>query len=391
MLTLKSPASPQAPDADTLERLAQATQQVGLFAVTGLNAHSENSVVGEALQAFVRCDGDGHLQGLTLEVEMHDQTTRRTLATSTNSSVPQPLPSRVLTLCPEFARASSSLRDAVAATGHAYALILDQLVYGTSPIASSPGPFASAATYAESLEHFHVFRRHPALGLGERSRQQGRDVNGGQEEHPSRFQTGPTHNFHCCSCTGVSTERPMLPMHSDVGLFLVMSVAEAFDLATSERLQADQLLLLELPSGQIVRPVLPAGSLLVMNGEGSKLWVPTPMGHTVQPWAPAHEVAAMGWHGVDWARSWFGRMYFPPRSARLRGSANVTFGDYRQHTYQAFNHGEQSESGTLSSVPAVAGCSPSRRLLADEGSCGADEVRGLHVTWEGTGCWHNQF
>jgi hypothetical protein len=48
----------QAPDADTLQRLHTATQKVGLM----------------------------------LEAELHDHTLRRTLATSTNASVPQPLP-----------------------------------------------------------------------------------------------------------------------------------------------------------------------------------------------------------------------------------------------------------------------------------------------------------
>lgn len=167
-------------------------------------------------------------------------------------------------------------------------------------------------------------------------------------------------------------------MHSDIGLFLVMSVAEVFDLVTFERLQTELSLLLELPDGRVVRPVPPANSMLVMNGEGSTLWVPASTDQVVQPWAPAHEVAGVELHGMEWARAWFGRMYFPSRSARLRGS-DMTFNDYRQLTHHAFRHGEHLDNGALTSIAAVAGCSPGRRMLADEGSCGADEVRGQHA------------
>ncbi len=67
-------------------------------------------------------------------------------------------------------------------------------------------------------------------------------------------------------------------------------------------------------------------------------------------------------------RAWFGRMYFPPRDAVLQGSAvNLTFNQYRQQTYAAFRHGQPHVASTV-------GCSPTRRALADEGSCGADEV-----------------
>ncbi len=70
-----------------------------------------------------------------------------------------------------------------------------------------------------------------------------------------------------------------------------------------------------------VRPVPPANSMLVMNGEGSTLWVPAST-EQVQPWAPAHEVTGVELHGMEWARAWFGRMYFPSRSARLRESGS---------------------------------------------------------------------
>ncbi len=82
-----------------------------------------------------------------------------------------------------------------------------------------------------------------------------------------------------------------LDMHSDVGLFLVMAPATL--------LQSDTLLpvagspsgaglRLRLPSGEVVEPEVPPGSLLVMIGEASERWMRLPPSLTLH--APAHEV-----------------------------------------------------------------------------------------------------
>lgn len=56
----------------------------------------------------------------------------------------------------------------------------------------------------------------------------------------------------------------------------------------------------------------------------------------------------------------------------LGSSRRLTFAEYRQHTYEMFHDGQGNEASAV-------GCSPTRRLLADEGSCGADSVY----------CWHS--
>lgn len=124
-----------------------------------------------------------------------------------------------------------------------------------------------------------------------------------------------------------------------------------------------------------------------------------------------HEVLSTDMGGG--VRAWFGRMFMPPPSARLqltsststaalntapktapastdavalsaegesiagaveaaatqRSSSGVmmSFAEYRALTYELFNTGRGAAAPSL-------GCSPSRRRLVDEGSCGADQV-----------------
>ena len=192
---------------------------------------------------------------------------------------------------------------------------------------------------------------------------------------------------------------PALEMHSDVGLFIIMTPAEYFSVIIGRGDSAEQGesggrvtvmrevseqgneggtpfdsgLRLALPSGQVVRPQFPPGCLLIMNGEGSSLWMRAARG-APRPYAPPHEVllpsamaaggsvaatatagplpnavvsaasaffpkgpaeAAVGaeaggagydapsGHRIDFnngevVRAWFGRMFFPPRDAVLQ-------------------------------------------------------------------------
>jgi hypothetical protein len=136
----------------------------------------------------------------------------------------------------------------------------------------------TCAHSAESLEHFHLFHR------------------------PSFETSSPP-----------ESPRGMLPMHSDMGLFIIMTPAEYVSsvLGVSDRVSPEAVqepssgLRLELANGQVVEPCFPKDSLLVMNGEGSRLWVralPTAQ----RPYAPAHDVLVPDM--VGWARAWYGRM-----------------------------------------------------------------------------------
>ncbi|KAG2424287.1 hypothetical protein HXX76_014665 [Chlamydomonas incerta] len=386
----------QAPNDATLKSIGEASARLGMFAVTGF---SDEAVAHSALSSFVSCAARGEVS--LRQVEMEDGATRSTLATSTAASVPQPLPADAVRACPVFAVAANSLRAAVAATGAAYAAVLDRLLYGDDAcdggavggdgaVQQQPRCYSAAVRAAESLEHFHVFS--PA---------------------PSKARGG----------SGGSTVEHTLGLHSDIGMFLVMTPAELFNTAAPTspssldgrppRRAGD--LVAQLPDGRLVRPLLPEGGavLLVMNGEGLTRWMrPAATRHV--PYSPMHEVLSTDMGGG--VRAWFGRMFMPPPSARLQqlpsstttvltapggdgggaagdGAAGpaaagrvaaeagatattrrsaMTFAEYRALTYQLFHEGRGA------AAPAL-GCSPSRRVLVDEGSCGADQVF----------CWHS--
>ncbi len=375
-----------------MKALADAVGGVGLFAVL-----DEDQPSPSALAQFAACAASGDIPASELNhVTMEDGAIRSTLATRTVAGQPAAIPKAVLAACPpSFTAAVRSLRQRVAATGLAYARVLDQLVYGgrggssgssqqaTTTAAPTTNSFETAVREAESLEHLHVFSR-------------------------------PTST----SSSGSGTNDRMLDLHSDIGLFLVMTAAEYVQLGSnggqgSSMSSARRLassgsdaaapppagLLLQLADGRMVRPIVPPGSLLVMNGEGAARWMAPPVTPGgVRPFPAAHAVESVPLGGSrGMVRAWFGRMFFPLASARLQQDATasqdgsssqqqgagdrsaMTWGQYRAQTYAAFRTGAvaaEGGGGELSSSLAAVGCAPTRQLLADEGSCGADQVCG---------------
>ena len=165
-----------------------------------------------------------------------------------------------------------------------------------------------------------------------------------------------------------------IDLHSDMGLFIVMTAAEYIHMASGEPAAEvssraagggaaaaatgpEPGFFLELASGEIVKPVIPPGSLLVMNGEGLERWTRRAPG-SVRPHVPGHEVVLPPMEGLG--RVWFGRMFLPPRDAvlqQLPGEADhhatMTFGEYRDQAMAAFREGTPE-------VASTAGCSPLR-------------------------------
>lgn len=99
--------------------------------------------------------------------------------------------------------------------------------------------FHWAASNAESLEHFHLF-------------------------------TKPETNLSHAASAG----EPALHMHSDMGIFLIMTPAAYFRIDEAAIPSAPTAgmnsgFYLELPSGELVHPTFPPNSLLVMGGEAS--------------------------------------------------------------------------------------------------------------------------
>ncbi|GAX78015.1 hypothetical protein CEUSTIGMA_g5457.t1 [Chlamydomonas eustigma] len=333
--------SSNSPGVLTVHRLRSAMFEVGLFAVTDYYSHAapatEEPFHG-ALHAFKDCTLAGLLENELQAVQLQDQTVRLTLATATNWSKPLPLPPATADLCPLFSNSATALRQSVDITGRAYSRILDRLVHGipaTGSVNERHGDsFVSAVLRGESLEHFHLFQRRAP---------------------PS--------------------DQPSLDMHSDMGLFLIMTAAEYFHLQyrdSRDAIQSQRLLsearpesglLIELPNGQVVRPVFEEGSLLVMNGEGASMWMRAEGLHAspLPPFAPPHELLVPEAEGA--ARAWFGRMYLPPRDAVLQHGASkgMTFNEYREQTYEAFRDGNPC-------------CPESRRGLQSAGNCSAGQI-----------------
>jgi hypothetical protein len=206
---------------------------------------------------------------------MEDGTLRRTLATSSQGTTPQPLPEAAHSHCPQFATAASSLRAAVDSVGQAYAHVLDILMYGDQACETPSQCFSSSVEEAESLEHFHVFQQQtkgPSITTLNTS-----------GAAPDAGRDGPN----------------ILSMHSDIGLFLVMTPAQYFTanshgdaapVAVSGSSHVADLQV-ALRDGSVVGLQFPSNSLLVMNGEGLTRWMRPSAAGRVQPWSPMHEVS----------------------------------------------------------------------------------------------------
>ena len=220
-------------------------------------------------------------------------------------------------------------------------------------------------------------------------------------------------HFHMFHRSGGSSSRPTLEMHSDQGLFLVMTAAEYLDLGSGARLsqgrgKPEAGLLLQLPAGyddsgeaageekgtaghgygRIVRPSFDDGSLIFMAGEGLRMWMRAAGGDSsaadaarrgavplVPPQGTMHEVQLPA-DAEGSVRVWFGRMFFPPREALIQHGpekGRLTFGDYRQQTYDAFHRGEPCDASPAGGSHVVqplplrgVGCNPRNECKGEE-------------------------
>ena len=313
--------------------------------------------------------------------------------------------------------------------------------------------FVSAVVRAESLEHFHIFRKMSpsdssmvkaaegvdgGRGPPDKSRGFSHDGRsnlasretaeerlwGGQEKvlaDPLEYRSGSmSRSADPGGPLGSRRNRPALELHTDVGLFIVMTAAEVLlhnkvvvtdgggggdtmghhdgnkassgrsdmevELIPVDDSNSDSGLRIELPSGEVVRPLFPRGSLLVMNGEGGARWIKAERA-AERPFAPPHEVvmpsfgapfdymmegenseeggsegaaSSAGNGGDEVVRVWFGRMFLPPSDARLQlpppstidgvsgpsAAASLTFGEYRRKTYESFRDGVPYEASS---------------------------------------------
>mmetsp|Transcript_37342 Transcript_37342/g.66857 ORF Transcript_37342/g.66857 Transcript_37342/m.66857 type:complete len:630 (-) Transcript_37342:75-1964(-) len=317
------------PSPDEVQDLRRAISDVGLFAIS--NAVDVPSS-GAALQRYAACVARG-IDGGALHTVLEDGARKTTVAAVTNGTRVESLPAEVTEACPDFADAAKGLRASVDHAGRVYARLLDILVQGAPPRGPVPGgagnSYVDAVLRAEALEHFHLFQHD-----GERD----------------------------------EAAEPAIQLHSDMGLFIIMTAAEYVELTSGERVVGggpQTGFYLELASGEMVQPVIQPGSLLVMNGDGAEKWVRLSKGAFTRPYSPAHEVILPEMEGL--ARVWFGRMFLPPSDAVHVEDGRLTFGEYRRQTMDAFRYGHPEEASS-------AGCSPGRRGLVEVTKCSAGKI-----------------
>ena len=264
---------------------------------------------------------------------------------------------QVQSACPSFAAASTGLRSTVDDTGRAFGSLLDHLTHAPPPPDDAPASahapvdsFLQAAASAESLEHFHLFTQPEETEEEDKKGERARAAEHG----------------------GATT----LQLHTDLGLFIIMTPGQYLDVesglgvgdavaATASanagahgEATATAGLYVQLPSGEVVTPTFPKGSLLLMAGEGAARWVSRrkPLGM----YAAAHEVVLPMLAGTGVGRAWYGRMFFPARDAlplEARGRRGgeegggggdhdvITFGAARDATHAAFFNARNDNGG----------------------------------------------
>ncbi len=144
------------PSPGVYRRLSRALAQVGIFAVGLPESSSEAVKVG--LRSFAGCAGIGAAAGFLPVSQLVEGSERTSLALSVNASEQQPLPKEIVEHCPGFSATSGALRAVVDRAGVAAARLVDGLVLPGVNAGSEFDSFADAAAFAESLEHFHLYR-----------------------------------------------------------------------------------------------------------------------------------------------------------------------------------------------------------------------------------------
>ena len=299
--------------------IERAVSEVGFFAVTlGDEQQQQKS---DALKELVTCIRSGDAAKHVQVMEMGDQTVRSTLATSTNQTVAQQFDATLQTECPTFVTLSDSVRTTTAAVGAAYAKVLDKLEQRDPRV--TVGPFGEAVARSENLEHFHVYWRRDERKDG----------------------------------------KPTLRMHTDLGMFIVMTPPQYFHFSGSipSQRHIDTGFQVKLPNGEIVTPEFPAGSVVVMNGEGCADWVQSKTARSL--YVPPHQVVLpAGTQGMG--RAWYGRMYLPPRNSPKQDEERqpVTFNQYWTDASAAVIRAPTGEA------------SLGHRMLVDQGNCSAGNL-----------------
>eukprot|EP00667_Euglena_gracilis_P010674 EG_transcript_10876 len=301
----------------TLSTIEQAVTEVGFFAVT-LNNEQEQQKT-EALKELITCIRSDSTGEDVNVVEMADNTVRSTIATATNQSIAREFSPLLKEQCPAFVTLAESVRSVTATVGNAYAKVLDKMEL--KDLSAVLGPFEGAVARSENLEHFHVYWR--------------------REER--------------------NDDTPTLRMHTDLGMYIVMTPPQYFHFSgTPAGQRIGSGFEVKLPNGETVTPEFPAGSVVVMNGEGCADWIESTTAKSL--YAPPHQVLLpSGTLGIG--RTWYGRMFLPPRDSLKQDEKRpVTFNQYWT-----------GASAALVQTPTKQAALGHRNLV-DQGNCAAGQL-----------------
>jgi hypothetical protein len=266
----------------------------------------------------------------TATMSMSDQSIRRTTAAETQSGVN----GKMNTKCGESA---SKLRAAVDIAISQLVAALDRAVYERS---------LSSAGSSIPVEQQYVMKPYKSF--------KSLVANGSHLEH--------LHVYSPPASSGrpamMSSDLKTMDFHTDSGFLVAMtrgyyrSSAEA---AYSDR-DVGRGLYLELSTGQRVKVGASDDALVVMVGAAASTWLEPLLGKPLRP-APHALVAGLFDAHPSVTRSWFGKMYLPPKDAVLPDPEKASKrGRGRQLTYGQYREWELSGSTSQSSLQLPAAC-----------------------------------
>lgn len=261
----------------------------------------------------------------TATMSMSDRSIRRTTAAETQSGVTGKMNSK----CGENA---SKLRAAVEIAISQLVVALDRAVYERSMSPSSGSSisfdqqyvmkpyksFKALVANGSHLEHLHVYSP-PASGRS--------------------------------TIVGVKT----MDFHTDSGFLVAMTRGyySSSDQSVYSDRDTGRGLYLELSTGQRVKVDANDDALVVMIGAAASTWLEPLLGKPLRP-APHALVAGLSDAHSSVSRSWFGKMYLPPKDALLPNPEKASKqGRVRQLTYGQYREWELSGSSSQSSLPAA--------------------------------------
>ena len=154
----------------------------------------------------------------------------------------------------------------------------------------------------------------------------------------------------------ISSDAKTMDFHTDSGFVVAMTRGfYSSSESTYSDSDAGRGLYLELSTGQRVKVGASDDALIVMIGAAASTWLEPLLGQPLRP-APHALVAGFSNAHSSVSRSWFGKMYLPPKDALLPNPERTRKERQRHLTYEKYREWELSgarQDNTQSSLPAA--------------------------------------